>query len=107
MTTESIDRFAAPAVVVGVDLNGLGVVRSLAQAGVPVAAVDTDLSKPTMRTRFGLKLPMSALHGPSFVRELVALRAQFQEKPVLFLTQEASVATLSAARDSVKDLYHF
>lgn len=95
------------AVVAGMDLNGLGIVRSLARAGVRVTAIDTDTGRPPMKSRFGTKLKVAALHGPRFVDELVKLRDRFAAKPVLFLTQEASVVTASAARSSLTELYYF
>ena len=87
------------AVVVGVDLNGLGVLRSLGSAQVPLVALDTDLGRPTMATRFGHKIRADALSGPIFVDALVHLRSFFNNNPVLVLTQEASVATVSEARE--------
>ena len=95
------------AVVVGLELNGLGVVRALGMAGVPVIAIDTNLRKPTAATRFGRKIVVRALSGPEFVDDLLALRQQFTSDPVLVLTQEASVATVSAARDLLSAGYRF
>jgi len=97
----------ACAVVAGLDLNGLGVVRSLGQAGVRVVAIDTDLNKPTAATRYGSKLRVKALSGPSFVEELLALRPRFASNPVLLLTQEGSVATVSAEREKLAGAYRF
>jgi predicted ATP-grasp superfamily ATP-dependent carboligase len=94
------------AVVIGGELNGLGVTRSLARESVPTVVVDTDASRPTMRTRFGRKHVVSRLSGQPFVDELLRLRTDFQEKPVLFLTQEASVFTVSAAYDVLSAAYH-
>jgi predicted ATP-grasp superfamily ATP-dependent carboligase len=98
---------AGEAVVAGMDLNGLGVVRSLARGGVRVTIIDTDIAKPTMKSRFGTKIKVAAMSGPLFVEELVKLRARFTANPVLFLTQEASVATVSEARAALADLYRF
>src|SRR5262249_44964248 len=96
-----------PALVVGIDLNGLGVVRSLARAGIPVVAVDVGFSKPTARTRFGKKIGVSALSGPGFISDLLALRPQFDSDPVVILTQEASVETVSAERERLRSAYRF
>lgn len=98
---------ATCAIVAGLDLNGLGVVRSLGRAGVPVLALDTDLNKPTAATRYGSKLLVRALSGPSFVEDLLALRPRFESNPVLLLTQEGSVATVSAAREQLAKAYRF
>jgi D-aspartate ligase len=98
---------AACAVVAGLDLNGLGVARSLARAGVRFIALDTELNKPTTATRYGTKLRVSALSGPSFVEDLLGLRARFKSNPVLLLTQEQSVATVSAERERLARAYRF
>ena len=95
------------AVVAGVDVNGLGVVRSLGGAGVRLVAIDTDLAKPTMGTRFGRKLQVPSLVGESFIVSLLDLAKDLRQKPVLFLTQEESVAAVSAARERVLAFYHF
>lgn len=96
-----------PAVVLGAGVNGLGVVRSLAQSGVPVWLVDGDLHAPAMRTRYGRKLKAPAMAGSSLVDWLVALgQCRFSKRrPVLFLTQEDSVRTVSEARDKLMPYY--
>src|SRR5687768_661485 len=95
------------AVVAGIDLNGLGVLRALGRAGVATVALDTELQKPTIATRFGVKLRIRALSGSLFVDDLLELRQRFTSNPVLILTQEASVATVSGARDRLAAGYHF
>jgi predicted ATP-grasp superfamily ATP-dependent carboligase len=94
------------AVILGGDVNGLGVARSLAAHNVPLLIVDTDLRRPTMRTRYGRKIAIGALSGATLLESLRALREQFREKPVLFLTQEASVATLSPALSAIAEIFH-
>lgn len=98
---------SAPAVVVGLDLNGLGVVRSLHAAGVSVIALDTDLAKPTCATRCARVERVPSLAGPLLVDSLLGLRALFFEKPVLILTQESAVATVSGARAALEGAYRF
>src|SRR5258705_4181468 len=95
------------AVVAGIDLNGLGVVRSLAGAGIRVVAIDTEINKPTAATRYGAKLRVEALSGPRFIEDLLSLRSRFESNPVLFLTQEASVVTVSAERERLASAYRF
>ncbi len=94
-----------PAVVVGADFNGLGVIRSLGSAGVPVFALDTDIAKPTMRSRHARKRRIDALAGPTLIDELERVAAEFAEPPVLFLTQEASVETAAEHRDRLARRY--
>lgn len=95
------------AVVAGVEVNGLGVVRSFARVGIPTIALDTDLTKPTLATRFGKKVEVPALSGEAFVHALLSVAASLDQKPVLILTQEDSVETVSAARDQLSDAYLF
>src|SRR5215472_11591072 len=93
------------AVVAGLDLNGLGVVRSLAAENLPILVLDTDFLKPTATTRFGRKLTVPALSGPMFVDALRKIAANLQDKPVLFLTQEGSVETVAAHQDDLSAFY--
>jgi len=94
-----------PAIVIGSDINGLGVVRSLAREGVPVWLVDRDRSNPSMRTRYGTKLTFESLSGDGLLRSLLDLRGQFATRPVLFLTQEHSVETVSQYRARIAEAY--
>lgn len=95
------------AVVAGIDLNGLGVIRALTRAGVPVVGLDTDLCKPTAATRHGIKLRVRALSGDGFIDDLLEVRRGFHRSPVLILTQEAGVSTVSAQRERLTSAYRF
>ena len=98
-----------PAVVLGAGANGLGVARSLARARVPVCLLDTDARRAEMRTRAATPLQIRATHGETLVEDLVRLGTmQFSGvRPVLFLTQEESVRTVSHHRDRLSALYRF
>lgn len=94
-----------PAYIVGLDLNGLGVLRSLAPHVKRIVCCDTSLQAPGMRSRFGQKKLLSTLSGQALVDELVALARLESSRPVLFLTQEASVLTVSEHRQQIQQ--HF
>lgn len=98
-----------PAVVLGAGVNGLGVARSLARARVPVWLLDSDAQRPEMRTRAAKPLKVSALQGEALIDNLVQLAsAQFRDlRPVLFLTQEESVMTVSQHRERLVAHYRF
>lgn len=98
-------RAVPVAAVVGLDINGLGLVRSLARAGIPTVAFDTDLTKPTAATRYGRK-QIASLHGDALIEDLLAFRETQTAAPVLFLTQEQSVRTISAQRNRLAGRFH-
>ncbi|TAL71246.1 MAG: FAD-dependent oxidoreductase, partial [Rhodanobacter sp.] len=98
-----------PAVVVGAGINGLGVARSLAHERVPVWLLDSDPRRPEMHTRTATLVTVRSVRGETLVEELVRLvTAQFSGlRPVLLLTQEESVKTVSHYRDRLSSLYRF
>mgnify|MGYP003945581205 CR=1 FL=1 len=101
--------FDTPAVVVGAGANGLGVARSLARARVPVWLLDSDARRAEMHTRAANPLVVRSLQGETLIEELVRLgTAKFSGlRPVLLLTQEESVKTVSHNRDRLLALYRF
>ncbi|HUW53240.1 MAG TPA: FAD-dependent oxidoreductase [Rhodanobacter sp.] len=98
-----------PAVILGAGANGLGVARSLARARVPVWLLDSDPRRPEMHTRAAQRLAVPALQGEALIDGLERLgSAQFSGlRPVLFLTQEETVKTVSHHRDRLSALYRF
>ena len=51
-----IEKYKVPAIVLGMSVNGLGVVRSLGKEGVKAFALDSEASKPYMHTRYATPL---------------------------------------------------
>lgn len=98
-----------PAVVLGAGINGLGVVRSLARARVPVWLLDLDAQRPEMHSRAARSLQVRALHGETLIEELERLgKERFAGlRPVLFLTQEETVKTISHHRSRLAPFYRF
>lgn len=98
-----------PAVVLGAGINGLGVARSLARARVPVWLLDSDGRRPEMYTRVAKPLAVPAMHGEALVGALERLGAtRFSGlRPVLLLTQEETVKTVSHYRERLAPLYRF
>lgn len=91
-----------PAVVVGGDLNALGVVRSLAAGGVPVIVVGGRGGGAAMDSRHGRKIAVADTGGEPLLEALSAIGAQTAEQPVLFLTEEKSVRSVSEHRDRIR-----
>jgi D-aspartate ligase len=108
MTLMSENRAQVPVVVVGAaGACGLGVIRSLSQANLPITLVDDNRYAPAMHSRFGHKLVISRLAGPALIRDLLALATQMPSPPVLFLTRDESMLTISEHRDELAMSYRF
>ena len=61
--TGTLMQYSTPAIIVGGGLNALGIVRSLAAAGVSTWVLDTDPMAPAMRSRHGHPHWLSGLDG--------------------------------------------
>lgn len=98
-----------PAVVLGAGVNGLGVARSLARAQVSTWLLDADARLPELSTRHARPLAIRALHGEVLIEDLVRLAGSVfrNKRPVLFLTREETVRTVSRERERLTDLYRF
>jgi predicted ATP-grasp superfamily ATP-dependent carboligase len=94
-------------VVVGAELNGLGVARSLARAHVPVVAVDRRTVHAGMWSRHVSSHLVKSFVGKPFVDELVAIGKRFAKPPVLILTDEDAVHAVSENRAKLAGLYRF
>jgi predicted ATP-grasp superfamily ATP-dependent carboligase len=95
------------AVVVRGELNGLGVIRSLARGGVPTVLVDTTRLRAGTWSRFCRVRIVEQLHGADFVRDLLDLQRELGGRPVLLLTDEMAVTTVSEHRDQLAAAYRF
>jgi D-aspartate ligase len=87
-----------PAVVVGAQVNGLGVVRNLAAAGVPITVVDDNLCGAAMWSRWSNRHLVERTYGRPLVDGLLKLQEKLAVRPVLILTDELAVNTVSEHR---------
>lgn len=98
---------SVPAVVVGAELNGLGVVRSLARGRVPTILVDTTRRHAAMWSRRCRTAVVDKLSGQALVDGLLGLRTTLDTEPVLILANESVVGTVSEHRDQLRGAYRF
>jgi D-aspartate ligase len=96
-----------PAVVVGGELNGLGVCRSLAAGGIPVWVVDTKRFNPALWSRHARPILTDTLHGRGFVDFLRDLQCRIGGRPFLVVTDELALLTISEHREELEALYRF
>ena len=95
-----------PTVIIGADTNGLGTIRSLGKAGVPVFVLDDDMRRPGMHSRYARPVVVSAMSGPALVNGLLTLRGRLDQRPMLFMTSDAQVRTVSEYRTQLAEAYH-
>lgn len=92
--------YKTKAVVVGSGLNALGIVRSLAMAGVPVHLLYSDVDA-AVHSRFGSRQKIERTDGQVLVSSLLEIGKSTSDKPVLYLTEEKTVLTVSERRDEL------
>jgi D-aspartate ligase len=94
-----------PVVVVGGELTALGVVRSLASAGIPVyLACDTRFC-PAGLSRQCTLVRVPDLKGRGLVDGLLSIAGRIGEKAVLILSSDLQVVAVSGARAALKAHY--
>lgn len=96
-----------PAVVIGGELNGLGVCRSLAMGGMPVWVVDCKRSNPALWSRYARRVLADVLDGPGFIAFLRELQRRIGAPPFLVVTDELALLTISEHRKELERLYNF
>lgn len=95
------------AVVLGLETNGLGVVRALGRSGAPVLGLSSDPGMPTARSRFCRVQRVPDERIEAVVEGLVELgRRQDAPRP-LFFTMELSVAIASRHQERLHPYYLF
>lgn len=98
---------STPAVVVGAQVNGLGVARSLATAGVPVTVVDSTLRSAAVWSRRCNSYFVDRTHGRALIDGLLELQKTIGQQPALILTDELAVNTISDHRAELSSRYFF
>ena len=87
-----------PAVVVGGNLNALGVVRSLARAHIPTYVLTPTWDCPAAWSRHARAVRTPSLEGNLLIETLLGLAKKLKRRTVLILTHDASVRTISEER---------
>jgi len=104
-TTPTPTRPPVPAVVVEGTLNGLGVVRSLSLGRMPIYLLDNRAACAARWSRFCQYVRVPAREGRALVDALVDLGRRLACRPVLILTGDQSVNTVSEYREMLEPLY--
>ncbi|WP_230625763.1 carboxylate--amine ligase [Cupriavidus necator] len=108
MMKSRLDAAEMPAaVVVGGELGGLGLVRSLSGQGIPVIVAETKHAAPALWSRHARRHGIRSFVGRNFIDDMVALARQLGHRPVLYLTDEDAVHSVSEAREELSLWYRF
>ncbi len=95
-----------PAVVVEGTLNGLGVVRSLSRGGMPIYLLETTARCAARWSRHCHFRRVTGLDGRGLADALVSLSRRLGCRPVLILTGDQSVNSVSEYRALIEPWYH-
>ncbi|MDW5562305.1 MAG: hypothetical protein SA339_03690 [Methanomassiliicoccus sp.] len=97
------------AFVINMEINGLGIARTLGRRGIPVFGVDHRSSLPAMRSKFvhPLICPDLLKQPEAFMEALMEAGEQQDEKPVLFPASDPAVLFLSRNRSKLETRFEF
>ena len=104
-TNVTTSALTTPAVIVGANADGLGIARSLGRAGVPVILADSDVRRPGMHSRYACPFVLTAMSGPGLIDGLLALRGTLDARPVLFVTSDLQVRSVSESRERLEKAF--
>ncbi|HEX4603107.1 MAG TPA: hypothetical protein VH724_03875 [Candidatus Angelobacter sp.] len=96
-----------PAVIVGGNLGALGVVRSLAGGGMPIFVVDKERGGVAARSRFSRFIRLHSVAGKELVQGLIDASIRIGGRPVLIMTADSDVNTVSAFRRELEPYFRF
>jgi len=94
-----------PAVVVGAEVNGLGVIRALGRAGVPVFALSSDPKQPTARSRYCQAVRCRDERTEHIVESLIEFGREQDQRLPLFLTMDRTVSIVARHRVALDQYY--
>lgn len=95
------------AVVVGGSLGGLGAVRSLGAAGIPVIAVAHRHSDVSLASRYATAGVATELDGEPLIDALLKLRGATPHGAALIFSSDTPLLTVSRRRDELAGHYRF
>ena len=101
--------YKVPAVVLGLDVNGLGHIRSLALKGIKVIGIYTNCEELGRFSRLckPIKFPDAKKNREKFKEALIRLGKSLHNKAVLFATNDFYVEFISDFREELQLYYLF
>jgi D-aspartate ligase len=107
MSSPISQESTCPVVVVGGSVAGLGLVRSFSAANTSIVVLDTSRLNAALWSRHCKGRVIASTSGDRLIDELKATSYYFTKRPLLMLTQDASVEIVSRRRAELEPYYHF
>ena len=95
-----------PAVVVGLNVGGLGIIRTLSQKRIKIIGVDTSLSLPAAYSRLCKKIKCPSIEDDRLVDTLLNIAETTVVKPVLYLCEDVAVMVAAKNYDTLTNAYY-
>lgn len=95
------------AMVFGLGINGLGVVRSLGRRAIPIIGLDPNPSQPGFFSRYckGVVCPDPAKQEDEYVNLLLTLGEKMNTKGVIIQSEEAGILTILKHKNELEKYY--
>ena len=94
-----------PAVIVGMEENGLGVARSLAKENIPIIGLATPTWNPCCQTKMAQIVHCREWNHESVVTELIKIGQKLNSKASLLITKDEPVLWISKDRDKLSEYF--
>ena len=98
-------KTSSAAVIVGFDLNGLGVARALAAQGIECIGVSEPIPNPAWNTRTCKVVPCAEWSAAAVLNTLTEIGRNRRQRPSLLITMEEPVRWVSDAREQLHEYY--
>jgi predicted ATP-grasp superfamily ATP-dependent carboligase len=95
------------AVVIGLSINALSIIRSLGRNAVKVIALSSVYSEYAAKSRYCEVKFCEKLSGEILIDNLKTIGQSLDQKGILFCTSDASVLTVSDYEKQLQEYYHF
>ena len=97
----------ARAVVLGLGINGLGVVRALGRAGIPVVGAWSGRDEAGRLSRYLRPVRLDAQRSPLALDDLLHALGGATDRPVLFATCDADAAWINEQQEVLQEHFRF
>jgi len=104
-TKEKIHINTHPAVVVGLNVGGLGVIRALSEKKIRTIGVDSTFAIPGAQTRLCRKVKCQSIENDTLVETLIDIAKSCSYKPVLYLCEDVAVMVIARNLREIEKYY--